>query len=332
MKFALKSLAAAAAFAVAGVASAATITTTPGVTQTVFDPLGSGRSAELTLVSGSGALAFSNGLFDGADVNTIGGLIGALNVGKVTIAGQGGITVVENQIDGTRVSSEATASIISLSADNVTGQIGVVGSAGGALQTGTNIGGTLTGGTALVSNLRFDLANGQVVADLVGRKAAVGTKVAIDYNLPNTILWTFDKATVTGPTAIKPEYLLAADPKAAMEAAGFVVTGSTLQPGFIHRTYSVKAENVISGLKVTTEGFNFFKNSLGLLSTGVNALAAVNNDLTDPDTGAVVGIGGYGTVRSTVLFTVREVPEPSTYALMGLGLVGMSLVARRRAK
>jgi hypothetical protein len=26
------------------------------------------------------------------------------------------------------------------------------------------------------------------------------------------------------------------------------------------------------------------------------------------------------------------VPEPSTYALMGLGLVGISLVARRRAK
>jgi hypothetical protein len=41
---------------------------------------------------------------------------------------------------------------------------------------------------------------------------------------------------------------------------------------------------------------------------------------------------GWGSISSSIVFTAREIPEPSTYALMGLGLVGISLVARRRAK
>ena len=85
--------------------------------------------------------------------------------------------------------------------------------------------------------------------------------------------------------------------------------------------YEGEAFNTISGLSVTTAGFNFFSQSLGLLSTGVNALAAVSD---------------YGTVQSSLKFSVREVtpaiPEPSTYALMAIGLVGIAAAARRRAK
>jgi hypothetical protein len=36
-------------------------------------------------------------------------------------------------------------------------------------------------------------------------------------------------------------------------------------------------------------------------------------------------------IKEVKIGTVTAVPEPSTYALMGIGLVGMSLVARRRA-
>jgi len=31
-------------------------------------------------------------------------------------------------------------------------------------------------------------------------------------------------------------------------------------------------------------------------------------------------------VQSTLVFQVAEVPEPSTYAMMGLGLVGMAFM------
>lgn len=72
----------------------------------------------------------------------------------------------------------------------------------------------------------------------------------------------------------------------------------------------------LNGLKITTAGFNTFVKALGLKSLGKSALQGVDN---------------FGTVTSTITATAA-IPEPSTYALMGLGLLGMGLVSRRRAK
>lgn len=60
------------------------------------------------------------------------------------------------------------------------------------------------------------------------------------------------------------------------------------------------------------------------LSNSFKSLLTANN--VDPASVAFVG----GLITSIKVGTVSNVPEPSTYALMGIGLVGMGLMARRR--
>jgi hypothetical protein len=335
MKFEMKSLVIAAALVAAGAANAAIITAKVGTPLVVFDPAGSGRAAELTVLAQSGgALEFSNGtgVPGGVPTDTVGGLVGALNVAAVVLNPIDGAKIDEQMIDIqgdlTRGVVKIGASVTNLVANDQTGQILTVGSLGGAQQVAARISGVLNGGEMNVSNLRFDLANKTVIADVAGTPLVYNATTKVWAPGTQTVqkdltLWTI--TDIVGPTVIRPEALLAAGAGdfSKMQADGYKLlsTAPSSDPRF--PLYTVSATNVLGGLKVTDAGFAFFANALGLKagSTGYTTLSGVNSQ---PD--------GWGSISSSIVFTAREIPEPSTYALMGLGLVGISLVARRRAK
>lgn len=313
------------AAAIAVVLSASPSVHAASITAPAGDTISIG-GLSLVLGNGSGTLTYSPGSsFDGTDPNTLGGLLGALNVGNIQVRDINGVVTQPAYIDDevgspVRVGLTAKAQVSGYTVDTTTGQILDVSSTGGVEHLGTRIRGTLTGGVATVTNLRFDLQQGLVYADLNGTKAAVGTNPAVNFNLLNTALWTI--GNVTGPTTIDPAALTLTGQSRidALAAAGFTFSSASAYDVFT-------ATNVISGLKVTQAGFDFFRSSLGLLSTGVNALSAVNDDPM-----------GWGSVTSTFQFKVPiltpAIPEPSSYAMIGVGLlvVGGTLRARRRAQ
>ena len=268
MKFAFKSIVAAAAFVAAGAASASSLTLTSG--SSVTD-----QGWTVSNLTGSGTLSFSSTL------------IGALNAGGVQVSQVSPAVVTTTTTTPTSskyktVSAAAPVTSLTGTFDGSTVAVTQVGTAGGALQTAVDDGFTTTGGTLSITNLTVDLTAKRVYATLIGANG-VGT-------VNNLYLW--DIATITGATSF-----------AAVEG-------------------NITSTNTLSGLKINANAFSLFSQALGLTAAGNNALATVTD---------------FGSISSSITVTAAKVPtttvpEPSTYALMGLGLAAVGLVARRRAK
>jgi PEP-CTERM motif len=322
------------------------VTATIGKPVYVKDPGGSGREAELTILSGSGVLSFSNGgildtglLPSGAKPAAVGGLVGALNTGKVVLTSVDGAAITEKNVtlSSTRAARGIVsigAAVTSLSVNGNTGAIGLVSATGGATQTAPYIEGTLDGGQMTVNNLKIDLTNKLVYADMTYKALQLDGTYGPVVSNPGVALWNI--GSISGPTLLAPMAVIkAADGDfSELLALGYQQVSVTPRldgsPAIWSNQYVAKASNVLSNLTVTREGFDIFAAGLGLApgSIGYDALDGVNSKA-----------GGWGSMTSELIFQTTELasippgsslPEPSTYALMGLGLVGVALAARQR--
>jgi len=73
--------------------------------------------------------------------------------------------------------------------------------------------------------------------------------------------------------------------------------------------------NTLKGLVITGTAFNVFAQSLGLTAGGIAAMESIKD---------------YGVMTANISMNVSAVPEPSTYALAGVGLLVAGFAAKRR--
>lgn len=293
-----KSLIAASAFvALAGAAHAAVETKTLTTTGTTSSINSNGYT--FSQLAGTGSLNFSNNL------------IVALNLAQVQVQAVAPATVAPTTSTATNgvvkyTSVNAAAPVTSLTSnfDGTTLNVTGVGTAGGALQTTAKNSATNGAGQLSISNLQVDLTAKIIYADIVGNSNATNTSttnfVYGSVNLTRYALWSFD--SISGPTSF----------------------------GVNSGTTSIGGQNTISGLFLVNAADvdNIFVKTLGLNNTGRSGITSVN-------TRSGTNTAGFGAIVSNIsasVAPVTAVPEPSTYMLMGLGLVGLGLARRRAAR
>lgn len=148
-----------------------------------------------------------------------------------------------------------------------------------------------SGGTVTVSNLKVDIASKSVIADMAGRPDADASGA---FALSGVALWSFSQ--VTGPAAFDP-------------------------------TLYTRGQDVTSLARYALSGLVLTQDAQGLISRGLGLTGLSQASLAAADLGVLTVDLRYGPLA----YPTASVPEPSSWALMGVGLLGLAL-ARRRAR
>jgi PEP-CTERM motif len=333
----------------------------------------SGRQVPLQFVGGAGEIQFSNGgIYDGR-YTRLGGTVIALNV----ITGKGAQNVPQ-ATDGATMGAPvvtwyygngvtsvtyyetltwqtATVNQVDLTtAGSNAGQLNGFSLPGGMRIVAPFEPGTAAGGQFQIDNIRIDLSNRRVMADLSGESLPLDDMPATTYNRPDTVLWTFDG--VTGATRINPDSLLSANPASALRSDGFTVYAdaeTTLEPATCYSetgygtvpyacmqpvtrefVTALRSDLALDNLEMSQEALDIFKGSLGLGPLGEQVTDALNNGQLGPHKWGTMNVSAFFSVPNQLGIYAAlpaSIPEPSTYALMGLGLLGVWAASRRSA-
>ena len=169
------------------------------------------------------------------------------------------------------------------------------------------------GVSAAFSDITVNFERGEVQAD-ISASDFIDDPEGVPAAMDNAVLWTFDKALVTGLTPISTTSWLSADPVSALTADGYVLSPHFDESGSL-QGYHAEATVYMPELLLTETGASYLE-KIPLMSH-ITLWETIRP-----------GSGGWGSLTLRNSFYIA-VPEPATYALMGLGLVGVVLAARR---
>lgn len=281
MKFSLTGVFAAVLACAAALSHAAPITVSPGAPFQLND-----GSVQVTpsFKAGTNILDLGTGGYTPGDTTrVVGGPVGWLPVLRMVIAGDGlkQTTYTDPDFgDVYTVGISYTTPAVSMTLDDATGEFLSARASGSMTWSGTRISGLLTGGRLSMSNLRIDLTNKTVTADLDGLKSAVGTIPATSLSQANVVVWTF--TNLAGPSALAPTDLIGSNSTAALTARGFAVDNQGI----------ITAVHEARNLKSTLALREFMKNSWGLGAYATSGLATHDQ-----------AIDAWGTLTFTSQFT-----------------------------
>lgn len=176
-----------------------------------------------------------------------------------------------------------------------------------------------------MSNLSVDIANKQILGNMVGGRYPEGVSDPISsFGFDNSTLFTFD--TVTGVERLPTYQQWLNGSEAILNASGYTVAYKSFGTyGSTTWRREITGNVTYSGLRLTSQGLDVVRNTFNLSDANMALVEAAN--------GSAKGLGALSNTFtvSAAFAPAAVVPEPDTYGLMGIGLMGIVL-ARHRAR
>jgi len=253
--------------------------------------------------------AENGGYQEGDDIGRLGGLVGSLNVAELTLGTTDGATQTEVHLfdayveDFVRAAYSVGLQTASITRDTSDSSVAAIGLKGGFTWSGKRINGVLLGGTVTFNDLRIDLDRQMITADVRGQSLGVSSYPSQSVDLNDIDLFTIGQ--ISGPSVFAPAHV----PTPPFGARTF---NDRQNPADYDATFT------FNGLGLADEGLAAITTALGLGANGKTAFAAVQY------------AGGVGSLSVRLAYGPVPVPEPSTWWMAGVGLIGLTACIRKR--